>query len=82
MGWQIVLRFEPDGTLIYRPEPGKPDFGRTHYAPDASGHTAAAVLQVLEHGAFSGDRALIAEGLRLLRAMDKFRNGVPRGAQT
>ncbi|GIV18029.1 MAG: hypothetical protein KatS3mg022_3464 [Armatimonadota bacterium] len=82
VGWQIVSRFEPDGTLIYRPEPGKPDYGRTHYAPDASGYTAAAVVQVLEHGAFSGDRQLIAEGLRLLRAMDKFRNGVPRGAQT
>lgn len=82
VGWQVVSRFEPDGTLIYRPEPGKPDYGRTHYAPDASGYTAAAVLQVLEHGAFSGDRQLIAEGLRLLRAMDKFRNGVPRGAQT
>jgi len=82
VGWQVVSRFEPDGTLIYRPEPGKPDYGRTHYAPDASGYTAAAVLQVLEHGAFSGDRALIAEGLRLLQAMDKFRNGVPRGAQT
>lgn len=82
VGWQLVSRFEPDGTLIYRPEPGRPDFGRTHYAPDASGYTAAAVVQVLEHGAFSGDRQLIAEGLRLLRAMDKFRNGVPRGAQT
>lgn len=82
VGWQLVSRFEPDGTLIYRPEPGKPDYGRTHYAPDASGYTAAAVVQVLEHGAFSGDRQLIAEGLRLLRAMDKFRNGVPRGAQT
>lgn len=82
VGWQIASRFEPDGTLIYRPEPGKPDYGRTHYAPDASGYNAAAVVQVLEHGAFSGDRPLIAEGLRLLRAMDKFRNGVPRGAQT
>lgn len=81
-GWQIASRFEPDGTLLYHPEPGKPDYGRTHYAPDASGYTASAVLQVLEHGAFSGDRQLIAEGLRLLRAMDKFRNGVPRGAQT
>ncbi len=82
VGWQIVARFEPDGTLHYRPEPGRPDFGSTHYAPDASGYTAAAVLHVLEHGIFSGDRSLIAEGLRLLRAMDKFRNGVPRGAQT
>ena len=82
VGWQILARFEPDGTLHYRPEPGRPDFGRTHYAPDASGYTAAAVLQVLECGVFSGDRALLAEGLRLLRAMEKFRNGVPRGAQT
>ena len=43
VGWQIASRFEPDGTLIYRPEPGKPDYGRTHYAPDASGYTAAVV---------------------------------------
>lgn len=82
VGWQITSRFEPDSTLLYRPELGEPDYGSTHYAPNASGYTASAVLQVLEHGAFSGDRQLIAEGLRLLRAMDKFRNGVPRGAQT
>jgi len=79
-GRDMLRRFEPDGTLKYRPR--GVDYGKTHFAPDASGHTATAVAAVLECAAFSGDEKLIAEGLRLLRAMDKFHGTVPRGAQT
>jgi hypothetical protein len=40
------------------------------------------VLSLLNEAVFSGDRSLIDAGLEKLRALDKFRNTVPRGAQT
>jgi len=77
-----LKRFEPDGSILYRQAKGKPDFGRTHFAREANGLTAQVVRSVLEAAVFCGDPALIREGLRLLRALDKFANTVPRGAQT
>jgi hypothetical protein len=77
-----LQRFEPDGTLIYRPEPGGLDYGRTHFAPDANGLTAQAVAALLQWATVCGDPGLIREGLRVLRVLDGFRNTVPRGAQT
>jgi hypothetical protein len=83
-GRALLGRFEPDGTVRYRAETGrgKLDFGKTHFAPDANGLTAPLVVQVLRCAAVSGDAELLREGLRLLRALDKFRDTVPRGAQT
>ena len=81
-GRRLLGRFEPDGRLLYRRDPAKPDFGRTHSAPDANGLTATSVTRVLECAAASGDEDLIREGVRLLRAMDSFADSVPRGAQT
>jgi hypothetical protein len=78
----MLARFEPDGTLRYKPQPNGIDYGRTHYAPDANGHTASVVASLLERATVSGDPQLIREGLRVLRAMDKFKDSVPRGAQT
>jgi hypothetical protein len=75
-------RFEPDGTLLYKPSPGGQDFGNTHFAPDASGMTAGLVASLLQDTMFSGDSKLISEGLRVLRALDKFHDSAPRGAQT
>ena len=49
---------------------------------EANGLAGASVAGVLEQGIFSGDVELIREGLRVLKAMDRFRNTVPRGAQT
>jgi hypothetical protein len=40
------------------------------------------VMDLLEAAAFCGDRELLDAALTRLRAMDKFRHGVPRGAQT
>lgn len=79
-GHALLSRFEPDGALLYRP--GKVDYGKTHFAKDANGLTATTVAAVLEAATVSGDPELIAEGLRMLRAMDKFKNSAPRGAQT
>jgi hypothetical protein len=81
-GRAMLARFEADGLMRYRPKPGGPNYGKTHFTPDASGLTAHAVAGVLERAVVSGDPALLAESLRVLRAMDKFKGGVPRGAQT
>jgi hypothetical protein len=75
-------RFETDGTLLYKPSPESPDFGKTHFAPDANGMTAGLVASLLQDAMFSGDSKLISEGLRMLRALDKFHDSAPRGAQT
>ncbi len=44
--------------------------------------TSAAVSSLLDAAAFCGNRELLDAALARLRAMDKFRFGVPRGAQT
>lgn len=77
-----LKRFEPDGSVRYQKGEGAPDFGKTHFAPDANGLTAQVVASQLEMACFAGDKALIQEGLTRLRALDKFANTVPRGAQT
>lgn len=81
-GHALLSRFEPDGSVRYRPRDPADDLGKTHFAPDANGLAASLVAQVLENATASGDADLIREGLRLLRALDKFAATVPRGAQT
>jgi hypothetical protein len=80
---QLIGRFESDGVVPYEPRPEGMDYGRTHWAPDANGLTAQIVVQLLDAATFSGDRTLIAAGLRQLRAMlARYDSTVPRGAQT
>ncbi len=81
-GQRLLGRFQPDGSLPYAPPPDGPDFSSTHWSKEANGLAGAVVAGVLERGVFSGDRPLIREGLRLLQALDRFGDGVPRGAQT
>jgi hypothetical protein len=81
-GRALLTRFEPDGSALYKRNPNRPDYGKTHFAPDANGLTAQVVAAVLEAAAVTGDSELIREGLRVLRALDRFADGVPRGAQT
>ncbi len=81
-GRAMVKSFQPDGSFPYRPRAGAPDYSKTHFSKEANGLAAPQVAAVLEHAAVSGDAELIAEALRLLRAMDKFANTAPRGAQT
>ena len=75
-------RFAADGSVPYRASSKGMDYGKTHFAPDANGLTAQVVATLLEAAAFAGDRELIGQGIVKLRALDKFRNTVPRGAQT
>ena len=79
---QQLRRFEPDGSIPFRKSPQGLDYGSTHFAPDANGLTAQAVEVLLENAAFSGDRTLVAQAVARLRALDKFHDSVPRGAQT
>lgn len=81
----LLGRFEADGFIRYQPGGGIGglDYGRTHWAPDANGLTAGVLAVVLQEAAFSGRPELIAAGLRHLRALtERYRDGVPRGAQT
>jgi hypothetical protein len=79
---ELLKRFEPDGRILYRPSPGGLDYGRTHFEPDANGLTAQVVDRILEAASLSGDSQLLREGIRVLRALDRFIHTVPRGAQT
>jgi hypothetical protein len=79
----LAGRFETDGSIRYRAAAGGTDYGRTHFCDEASGLAAEPVFRLLEAAAFAGDRAMVDEGLRLLRILDRrFKAGVPRGAQT
>jgi len=77
-----LAQFQPDGSFRYNAPAQGLDLGKTHWSREANGLAATHVSAILERAAFSGDRKLIDEGLRLLRALDKFRDTVPRGAQT
>lgn len=81
-GIRSLKQFSEDGTIPYRRAANGPDYSRTHFAPDANGLTAPAVLNVLEAASLCGDPKLIRRGLRYLSALDKFAGSAPRGAQT
>ena len=75
-------RFAADNSIPYRAGTKGVDYGKTHFAPDANGLTAQVLVTLLEAATFSGDRELIGQAIAKLRALDKFRGSVPRGAQT
>jgi hypothetical protein len=81
-GRDLLRQFDADGSAHYQSKPGGPDFAKTHWTNEANGLTSAYVKDLLEAAAFSGDKQLLETALRHLRALDKFRNSVPRGAQT
>ncbi len=82
LGRDLLGRFESDGSIRYHPREGGPDFAKTHSSNEADGLTSRTVLDLLDAAAFSGEPELLQAGVARLRAMGKFRNGVPRGAQT
>lgn len=79
---KLLSQFKPDGSIPYQTSLTGLDYGKTHFAPDANGLTAQVIASELESAAFSGDKQLIEDGLRFLRALNKFDGTVPRGAQT
>jgi len=76
----LLARFDAEGRVLY--QPGKVDYGRTHWSKEANGLEAQVVAQLLEEVAFAGDRALIDQAVARLRGLDRFAGTVPRGAQT
>ena len=82
IGRQALGGFEADGSVRYHPQPGGPDYAKTHSTNEANGLTSSSVASLLEAAAFCGNRELLDAALARLRAMNKFRHGVPRGAQT
>jgi hypothetical protein len=81
-GRALLARFESDLSVKYHPQPGGPDYAKTHSSNEANGFTSRPVIDLLEAAAFSGNPELVEAAVARLRAMDKFHNGVPRGAQT
>lgn len=82
-GHAALKRFERDGYIPYLAPAGGPDYGSTHFEPEANGLAGPVVKDVLESALISGDAELKAAGLRHLRALNaRFGGRVPRGAQT
>lgn len=79
---QQLRRFGKDGGITYQAPAGKPDFGSTHWSREANGLTAQVVMTALESAVFSGKHDLVELALARLRDLNKFRDTVPRGAQT
>lgn len=77
----LLGRFAGEGKILYQPRP-EVDYGKTHWSKEANGLEAQVVAQLLEDAAFCGDRELIRLAIERLRGLDRFRNTVPRGAQT
>jgi len=69
--------FRPDGSVHCRN-----GMQTTHWSDEANGYAAMRLKGPLEYAALAGDNDLIARALRLVKALDKFDNTVPRGAQT
>jgi hypothetical protein len=78
----LLKRFEPDGSVKFRREANKEDFARTNPSPESDGLTASYVSRLLELAAVSGKQDLINAAVALLRRLDKYRDDVPRGAQS
>lgn len=78
----LLGRFDSFGAVVY-PKPAKgPDYARTNPNREASGFAGQVAAEALRAASFSGDRALLDLALKALQNLDRFRNGVPRGAQT
>jgi hypothetical protein len=78
----LLERFDANLAVNYHATAGKPDYARTHFSDEANGLTSRAVLDLLEAAVFCGDDELLKAGICRVAALDKFKNGVPRGAQT
>ncbi len=78
---QASTSFAADGTVTYRPSGGV-DYGTTHFEKHANGLTGAVVARMLTDALVSGDPNLIAQAVKRLRGLDRYRDSAPRGAQT
>ncbi|CEK17794.1 hypothetical protein [Chthonomonas calidirosea] len=77
-----LSQFTPEGTILYNPPPHGEDLASTNPTRTANGLTASVVVNLLYNAIASGDPTLIALALQHLRALERFDNTVPRGAQS
>jgi hypothetical protein len=77
-----LRRLGDDRIIRYRQAANQPDYGRTYWTNHANGMTGRAVADLLEAVAFTGERTQLQPAIECLRAMDRYQEGVPRGAQT
>jgi hypothetical protein len=78
----LTSRLDPDGVTRYRVGSGQVDYARTHWANEASGYAGDVAALMLRSAVFSGEPRLVARALGAVDRLDRFRDGVPRGAQT
>ncbi len=77
----LLKHFDAQGVKLY--QPGKVDYGKTHFAQHANGLAGGDVVRILEAATLSADPQLIEQGLALLdKQTVLYANTVPRGAQT
>jgi len=79
---RLLASFEPDGSVHYKKAPSHPDYAKTHWTTEANGLAAQGVAALLQQASVCGNQELLRGALRVLRALNKFDNTVPRGAQT
>lgn len=79
----LASTFDEGGVLRYRPPPGGRNFAETHPTDHANGHTAAALLRIMEAAALTCDPELVDRALSLIDIQTElYANTVPRGAQS
>ena len=80
---QALAALDEKGLVYYRPRPGKPDYGETHWEDHANGLNAVRLEPILEAAVFAGDDDLATAALAVLdKQLAVYRNTIPRGAQT
>jgi len=71
-----------NGKRVWKPQPGRPDFGATLGADHCNGYTAMALDGLLSAAVWSGDETEIAKTLAIVdKATALYHGTVPRGAQ-
>lgn len=80
---QALRGFDDQGLVRYRPQPGRPDYGATHWEDHANGLSALRLEPILEAAVFTGDEELAEQAIAILdKQLEVYQNTVPRGAQT
>ena len=70
------------GKRIWKPQPGRPDFGETLGADHCNGFTSMELVRLLSNATWSGDEAEISKALAIVDKVTALYHGtVPRGAQ-
>jgi len=79
---QWVQRLGTNGVLAYSPPVGRVDLSETNGSREANGLVSKPIQTILQAAFITGDPGLREDGLRLLRTLDRWKFGVPRGAQS